>query len=136
MVNINTALPSATAAHFNPGTESLQRDNALRPAIPKTEVISSYAKFKENNEQLASLRDQHIIVQDEHNKKQQGGDKNNSTEEKRSIFFAKRGELAEVVDAPQIPSVIEDFKVVLTTIQMRYQNSVTPFPNPSIQLAT
>jgi len=133
VVNINTSLPSALAAPFNPGVESLQRDNALRPTIPKTEAISSYSKFTENKEQHNLLRDQHIIVQEENNKKQQEGNKNHSTEKKRRIFYAKRGELAEVVETPKIPSVIEDFKIVIAAIQMRYKNCVTPFPSPSIQ---
>ncbi|MCK5818831.1 MAG: hypothetical protein KAH18_06175 [Psychromonas sp.] len=133
MVNINVALPSATVAHFNLGSEALQRENALRPTIPKTEPISHYAKFKENNQQPTLLRDQHIIFQDENNEKQKGEDKNKSTENKRSIFFSKRGELAEMVKTPKMPSGVDDFKIVIAAIQMRYQNSVTPFPTPSFQ---
>lgn len=133
MVNINVALPSATVAHFNPGSESLQRENALRPTIPKTEATSHYAKYKENNQQLTSLRDQHIILQDENNKKQKEEDKNKATENKRNIFFSKRGELAKMVETPKMPCNVDDFKIVIAAIQMRYHNSVTPFPTPSFQ---
>lgn len=135
MVNINAVLPSAIAVPFHPATESLHHDNALRPVIPKTEIISSYAKFREGDEHESSLHDQRDFVQDENNQKQQSQDQNRSPEKKRGLFFAKRGKLAEVIDTPIMPNMIGDFKIVMSAIQLRYKNSVTPFASASVQHA-
>lgn len=135
MVNINATLPTAIAAPFHPAAESLHQDNALRPIIPKSEMISSYAKFKEHDEHSKNDRQTRDFIQDKNNQQHQKNKQRQNPEKKRNLFFAKRSELAEAIDVAIIENIIDDFSVVMLSIQMRYKKSVTPFAVASIEHA-
>ncbi|WP_435236414.1 hypothetical protein ACR30L_02175 [Psychromonas sp. PT13] len=120
MANINAHLPSSIAVAFHPPTENLLHDNLVRPVIPKPEIISSYTKFHEDHEHTQ---------QDEYQE--------SSSDKKRSQFFMARKEsLTPESDGQDITlEGKKDFKEVISVIQARYNDSVHPFPNPTISFA-
>ena len=138
MVNINAQLPAAIATPFHPPTESLQRDNALKPIIPKTEIISSYTKMRDDEARSQFSTHMRTIIQDdsqqtsEHRSQQEPP---SSSEQKRARFFARRGALSEAKKGAQEIGSIEDFKVVGSVIQARYKSAVSPLPEPNIDYA-
>jgi hypothetical protein len=138
MVNINTHLPSAVALPFHPPTESLQHDNLIKPIIPKTEIIASYTKMREQ-EESSQLSDQarSIIQNGDKQAAEQPSHQNSSANQKRALFFARRGAFsaseAEKGDAKLV--AIKDFKEVISVIQARYKNAVNPLPDPVIDYA-
>ena len=135
MVNINATLPTAIATPFHPAAESLHQDNALRPIIPKSEMVAAYAKFKEHDEHAENNRQARDFIQDKNSQQHQKNKKKQDPEKRRNLFFAKRSGLAEAIDAAIIENVIDDFSIVMLSIQMRYKKSVTPFASASIKHA-
>ena len=65
MVNINAALPTSIAVPFHPPTEALQHDNLIKPVIPKTEVIASYTKLRDDEDRATFSDQARDIIQDE-----------------------------------------------------------------------
>ncbi len=65
MANINAALPTAIAVPFHPPTEALQHDNLIKPVIPKTEIISSYTKLRDDEDNAQFSTQARHIIQDE-----------------------------------------------------------------------
>lgn len=136
MVNINAILPPAIAAPFHPPTENLQRDNLIKPVIPKTDIISSYTKMRED-EHNAQFSDQaRAIVQDESSSKEQSESQQQSAPDKRrSLFFARRSELSQADKGASQLAGIKDFKLVISVIQERYRKAVSPNPEPTVNYA-
>ena len=133
MVNINAILPPAIAAPFHPPTENLQRDNLIKPVIPKTDIISSYTKMRED-EHNAQFSDQaRVIVQDESSSKEQSTSQQQPTPDKRrSLFFARRSGLSDADKGNSQLAGIKDFKRVISVIQERYRKAVSPYPEPTV----
>ncbi len=138
MVNINAHLPPAIAVPFHPPTESLQRDNLIKPVIPKTEIISSYTKMRDEESRTQFSDQARGIIQDEGKQSaDQPSHQNSSSDQRRSQFFVRRGELftsdSESGDTQLV--AIKDFKLVISVIQARYKNAVSPLPDPKISYA-
>ena len=136
MVNINAVLPSAIATPFHPPTENLQHDNLIKPVIPKTDIISSYTKMRKDDHNNPFSDQARTIVQDESGSKEQSASQQQSAPNKRrSLFFAKRGELSEADKGSAQLAGIKDFKRVISVIQERYKNAVNPLPDPLVNYA-
>ena len=130
MANINAHLPSSIAASFHPPTENLQHDNLVKPAIPKTEIISSYTKLRDQ-ESLNFSASARNFIQDG-NKQADSKTGSKASQQRRSYFFARRGRISESENAAVSLTSIDDFKEVLTVIQARYKNAVSPLIEPVI----
>lgn len=133
MVNINAQLPSAVAIPFHPAAESIHSENANKPVIPKTEIISSYQKLRDEQDRNQLSNDARQIIQDVSEQTSEQPEKQqDSPQHKRTRFFALRGKLAEVEASHQSLSGITDFSAVLSVIQLRYRSAVSPFPEPQL----
>jgi len=137
MANINAHLPSSIAVAFHPPTENLLHDNLVRPVIPKPEIISSYTKFHEDHEHTQLSAQSRNIIQEDDKHKQQDEYQESSSDKKRSQFFMARKELLTPESDGQDITLEskKDFKEVISVIQARYNDSVHPFPNPTISFA-
>lgn len=138
MVNINAYLPSAAAVPFHPPTEALQHDNLIKPIIPKTEIVSSYTKMRDDESRTQFSDQARKIIQDESRQSpDESGHQESSAQQRRDQFFARRkNRLASTSDRGDIQlAVIKDFKQVISVIQARYKNAVRPFPEPHINYA-
>jgi hypothetical protein len=135
MANINAALPTAIAAPFHPATEALQQENLIRPVIPKTEVIGSYAKFREGQDNPQYSSHASTLIQDE-NKSQNNnnGEHQSRARQRRLNFFAKRNEQKEEYESKTL-EIMSDFKLSISVIQEKYNRAVTPIADPSIDYA-
>ncbi|WP_028864689.1 hypothetical protein [Psychromonas aquimarina] len=138
MVNINAHLPPAVAAAFHPPTESLQRDNIIKPVIPKTEIISSYTKLREDESRTQFSDQARGILQNEEEQKTDSDEQQESSpQRRRSQFFARRSELSgyEAENGDGQLTGISDFKLVMSVIQARYKDAVSPLPDPTVSYA-
>lgn len=136
MVNINAILPPAIATPFHPPTENLQRDNLIKPVIPKTDIISSYTKMREDEHNNQFSDQARTIIQDENSSKEQSKSQSQSSpDQRRSLFFAKHSELSEADKGTTQLAGIKDFKLVISVIQERYRKAVSPMPDPAINYA-
>jgi hypothetical protein len=137
MANINAHLPPAVAAPFHPPTENLQHDNIIKPVIPKTEIISSYTKLRdEENRTQFSAQARDIIQDDEQQTADEAANPESSAEQRRSHFFARRGRfISQAKSSKAQLDTIEDFKEVISVIEMRYKNAVSPLPEPTVSYA-
>lgn len=134
MVNINTHLPTAVTA-FHPPTESLHHDNLLKPVIPKTALISSYAKIRDNENRTQFSEQAHSIIQDESRQDEgENSQQESSLAQRRALFFARRGHgfASESESGVTQAVAIKDFKQVISVIQARYKSAVSPLPEPTI----
>lgn len=132
MVNVNVQLPPVVAAPFPQATETLQRENALQTAIPKTEQTHAYAKMREQQErEQMAYQSSHIIQKDTDSPQQQnsGGFK-----QKRDFFFAKKLKIStsEVSNLVVEPLQKPDYQRVMSVILAKYKGAVSPIPSPSI----
>ncbi|MFT6987474.1 MAG: hypothetical protein ACJAT7_003330 [Psychromonas sp.] len=138
MVNINAHLPPAIAVPFHPPTEGLQHDNLIKPIIPKTEIISSYTKIRDD-ESRTQLSDQaRSIIQDQGSQNaDESAQQESSAEQRRGQFFARRKELSSSASeqGESQLAAIKDFKQVISVIQARYKNAVSPLPEPLVNYA-
>ena len=138
MANINAHLPSSIAVPFHPPTENLQHDNLIKPIIPKTDIISSYAKFRDEQERPQFSSQSRSILQDEGKKTvNEGASQESSAQQKRSQFFARRRKqfVSESKYETRSLKEVDDFKDVISVIQTRYKNAVSPSPDPAISFA-
>jgi hypothetical protein len=137
MANINAHLPPVIAAPFHPPTENLQHDNRIKPVIPKTEIISSYTKLKdEENRTQFSAQARDIIQDEEKQTADESAHQESSPEQRRSQFFARRRRFISAAKSSDAKlDAVEDFKEVVSVIQMRYQNAVSPLPEPTVSYA-
>lgn len=135
MVNINTALPTAIATPFQPPTEALHHDNLIKPVIPKTEVIASYTKLREDEKNPRFSSQLREIIQDENEGADNAETEQQSTAEQRRLnFFAKRSKTVSENESKALV-IVKDFKLAILIIQDKYKRAVNPIPDPSIDYA-
>jgi hypothetical protein len=136
MANINAALPTAIAVPFHPATEALHHENLIRPVIPKPEVITPYAKFREGEDNPQFSAQAREFIQDENrHERSQNNEKNQVTAQQRRLsFFAKRRELERESESKAL-IIIKDFKLSVSVIQEKYNNAVNPISDPTIDYA-
>jgi|GEM_PF-2444049 len=135
MANINARLPSNIAAPFHPPTENLQHDNLIKPIIPKTEVISSYHKLRdEQGRSQFSTQARDIIQNESKPRSDEHSQQESSAQQSRTLFFdRRRKKLAAKAHSAEMPlAAINDFQAVVSVIHARYQKAVSPWPEPSI----
>ena len=138
MANINAHLPPAVAAAFHPPTESLHRDNLIKPVIPKTALVSSYTKIRDNENRTQFSDQAHSIIQDESKQREkESPQQESSLEKRRALFFARRRGLQFFGSAKSDTQllVVKDFKQAISVIQGRYKSAVRPLPEPTISYA-
>lgn len=130
MVNINTALPAAIAVPFHPPTEALQHDNLIKPVIPKTEVIASYTKLREDEERTPFSKQARDIIQDENEAKRKTQEQlmQFKATHRRLNFFAKRAEIEEENKSKAL-IIMKDVKLAILVIQEKYKRAVSPIPD-------
>jgi len=134
MVNINAALPTAIAIPFHPPTEALQHENLIKPVIPKTEIIASYTKLRDDQDRAQVSDQARTIIQDEN---EHNGDsteqqqQQSNAEQRRLIFFANRREVGAEYEEKAL-QISNDFQLAVSVIQEKYNNAVTPIPDPTI----
>ncbi|GLS90824.1 hypothetical protein GCM10007916_18910 [Psychromonas marina] len=132
MVNINTALPPAIAAPFHPAAEALQRENQIKPIIPKTEVIASYAKIRADQERTQLSGQSRTIIQDENEPHKESPEQQQSHAQQRRLnFFATKSNTEGSNEEKKLVRR-DDFKLTISVIQERYNSAVTPMPEPTI----
>lgn len=133
MANINAALPTAIAVPFHPPTEALQHDNLIRPVIPKTEIIASYTKLREDEKQAPFFDQVRSIIQDENEQSRDSEQRQQQSmaEQRRLNLFAKRT-TPEGDNESKALQIIKDFKLTLSIIEERYNQAVTPIADPCI----
>jgi len=133
MVNINAALPTAIAVPFHPPTEALQHDNLIKPVIPKTEVIASYTKLREDEDNPQFSSQARDIIQDESEQGNRGESEQqqSAAERRRSNFFAKRSELDSENESKALV-IVKDFKLAISVIQEKYNRAVNPMADPIV----
>lgn len=135
MANINARLPSTLAAPFHPPTENLQHDNSIKPIIPKTEIISSYHKTRdEQGRNQFSTQARDIIQNENKPSADENSQHESSAQQSRTLFFARRRkELAAKPNSVEIQLAgVNDYAEVISVIQARYQKAVSPWPEPSV----
>ena len=137
MVNLNAHLPPAVAVAFHPPTENLQHDNLIKPVIPKTALISSYTKIRDEENRTQFSEQTRDIIQDESKQSEgEASQQESSLEQKRSQFFARRrGRVFESESSERHLLRVDDFKQVISVIQTRYKSAVRPLPDPTISYA-
>jgi len=137
MVNINTHLPPAVALPFHTPTEGLQHDNLIKPVIPKTEIIASYTKMRDEQSRAQFSDQARAIIQNEGGKDAEESHQESSAEQRRAQFFARRKNVsASAAERGESKLVaIKDFRQVISVIQARYKNAVSPWPEPLINYA-
>ncbi|MEI6896529.1 MAG: hypothetical protein V5786_03385 [Psychromonas sp.] len=135
MVNIIAAIPPAIGAPFHPPTEALQHDNLIKPIIPKTEVIASYTKLRDDDETPRFSSQMHSIVQDENeqmneNEEQQQQQQTNA-EQRRLNFFSKKGRVEDYHESKEL-EIMQNFGLSILVIQGKYNSAVRPILDPTI----
>jgi len=133
MVNVNVQLPPVIAAPFPQASEAIHRENTLQPAIPKTEKSQAYSKARDHQERENVAHQSSQIVQKEthHGQAQEQSSRFN---QRREQFFATKLKLSpQEMDQtnPQL-SGISDYKEVVSVIQKKYSDAVSPIPEPSV----
>lgn len=133
MVNVNVQLPPIIAAPFPQASESLHRENLLQPAIPKTEKSQAYAKMREHQERESAAHQSSQIIQQEESNKQSEG-QSSGFQQRREHFFATKLKLSsQELEQLNIESKeINDYKEVISVIQKKYLNAVSPLPDPTV----
>jgi hypothetical protein len=136
MANINAALPTAIAVPFHPATEALQRENLIRPVIPKTEVIASYAKLREDEDNPQFSTQAKEFIQDENDQSQNQDNEQHQfvAQQRRLSFFAKRSEQGGASESKAL-IIMKDFKLSIFVIQEKYNRAVSPIADPTIDYA-
>jgi hypothetical protein len=133
MVNVNVQLPPLVAASFPQAAEALHRQNQLQPAIPKTEETHAYTKMRSQQErEQPEMQGYDILQKGSGQSKHQ--DQSTSTNQRRDFFFASKLKLShrEMDDLSVELADISDFKQAITAIQAKYNNAVSPFPDPTV----
>ena len=133
MVNVNVQLPPIVAAPFPQAAETLHRQNQLQTAIPKTEETHAYAKMRsqQEREQVAHQSGQ-ILQKDNSGSKQQRH--SNGFNQRRDFFFSSKLKLSHrEMDKVSVQlKGISDYKQVVSVIQAKYNDAVSPIPEPTV----
>jgi len=136
MVNVNVQLPPIAAAPFPQAAETLQRQNQLQTAIPKTEETHSYSKMRSQQDREQAAHQSSQIIQKEYpNSKQQ--QQSGGFNQRRDFFFATKLKLShhEMDELSVELAGISDYKKVISVIQAKYNNAVSPMPEPNVNYA-
>lgn len=134
MVNVNVQLPPVVSAPFPQAAETLQRENQLRPTIPKTEETHAYAKMREQHGKEQIAHQSGVIVQKDASESSAQQQQSNRFNQRRDHFFATKLKFSEQ-QAEQLDVQLEgisDYKQVLSVIQAKYNNATSPLPDPLI----
>ena len=133
MVNVNVQLPPVIAAPFPQAAEAIHRENALQPAIPKTEKSQAYTKTREHQERENVAHQSSQIIQKEPSNGQ-AREQSSRFSQRREQFFATKLKLsAEEVDQVEAQLTgITDYKEVISVIQKKYSEAVSPMPEPTV----
>lgn len=133
MVNVNVQLPPIVAAPFPQAAETLHRQNQLQTAIPKTEETHAYAKMRsqQEREQVAHQSGQ-ILQKDDPESKQQRH--SSGFNQRRDFFFSSKLKLSHrEMDKVSVQlKGISDYKQVVSVIQAKYNDAVSPIPEPTV----
>lgn len=134
MANVNVQLPPVVTMPFQQPTESLQRENRLQPAIPKTEEAHAYTKMRDKEEREKVAHQTNQIVQKEPTAEKQEQGRSRDANQRRDFFFASKLKLShEEVDELSVELTgISDFKRVISVIQEKYIAAVSPIPLPIV----
>ncbi|MEG3755471.1 hypothetical protein [Psychromonas arctica] len=134
MVNVNVQLPPVVAAPFPQAAEGLHRENLLQTAIPKTEQAHAYAKIRGEQEREETAYQSREIIQDNGQGASQQKEQSTYSQQKRDFFFAAKLKLSpHEVEALKVElEEIADFKKVMSVIQAKYHDAVSPYPQPSL----
>jgi len=135
MVNVNVQLPPIVAAPFPQAAESLQRENLLQPAIPKTEKSHAYAKMSEHQERENVAHQSSQIIQKDSGSSSQPKGQSSGFNQRREHFFATKLQLTpqEMEQVNVELAGISDYKEVISVIQKKYSEAVSPIPEPTIK---
>ena len=133
MVNVNVQLPPIATAPFPQAAEGLRQENQLQPAIPKTEETHAYAKMRDQQEREQVAHQSSQIIQD-NSKNSHQQEQSSSANQKRNFFFASKLKLSpHELDTLTVElSGISDYKQVMSVIQAKYTNAVSPIPEPVV----
>jgi len=134
MVNVNVQLPPVVAAPFPQAAEGLHRENLLQTAIPKTEQAHAYAKIRGEQEREETAYQSREIIQDNKQGSSQQQEQSTHSQQRRNFFFAAKLKLSpHEVEALNVElKGISDFNEVISVIQAKYKNAVSPYPQPSV----
>jgi len=134
MVNVNVQLPPVVVAPFPQAAEGLHRENLLQTAIPKTEQAHAYAKIRGEQEREETAYQSREIIQDNKQGSSQQQEQSTHSQQRRNFFFAAKLKLSpHEVEALNVElKGISDFNEVLSVIQAKYKNAVSPYPQPSV----
>lgn len=133
MVNVNVQLPPLVAASFPQAAEALHRQNQLQTAIPKTEETHAYTKMRSQQErEQPEMQSYNILQKDSEQSKHQ--DQSTNTNQRRDFFFASKLKLShkEMDNLSVELAGITDYKQAITAIQAKYNNAVSPIPDPTV----
>jgi hypothetical protein len=133
MVNVNVQLPPIVAAPFPQASEALHRENLLQPAIPKTERSHAYAKMRDHQDRENVAHQSNQIIQKESTGEKSQGQPS-SFNQRRDHFFATKLKLSpfEVEKVKTQLTGITDYKGVISVIQKKYSDAVSPLPSPTV----
>ncbi|RBW44919.1 hypothetical protein DS885_10755 [Psychromonas sp. B3M02] len=136
MVNVNVQLPPVVAAPFPQAAEGLHRENLLQSAIPKTEEAHAYAKIRGEQEREDTAYQSREIIQNNEQGKGSSHQQEQSShsQQRRNFFFAAKLKLLpHEVEALNVElKGITDFNEVISVIQAKYKDAVSPYPQPSV----
>ena len=134
MVNVNVQLPPVVAAPFPQAAEGLHRENLLQTAIPKTEQAHAYAKMRGDQEREETAYQSKEIIQDNQQGSSQQQEQSTHSQQRRDFFFAAKLKLSpHEVEALNVElKGISDFNEVISVIQAKYKDAVSPYPQPSV----
>jgi len=133
MVNVNVQLPTVVTAPFPQAAETLQRQNQLQTAIPKAEETHSYSKMRSQQEREQVAHQSSQIIQKEYpSSKQQ--EQPGRFNQRRDFFFATKLKLShhEMDELSVELAGISDYKKVISVIQEKYNNAVSPMSESNI----
>ncbi|MDN2664551.1 hypothetical protein [Psychromonas sp. 14N.309.X.WAT.B.A12] len=134
MVNVNVQLPPVIATPFPQAAEGLHRENLLQTAIPKTEQAHAYAKIRGEQEREETAYQSREIIQDNKQGSSRQQEQSTHSQQRRNFFFAAKLKLSpHELEALDIElKGISDFNEVISVIQAKYKNAVSPYPQPSV----
>jgi len=135
MVNVNVQLPPIVTANFPQAAETLHRENQLRPTIPKTEETHSYSKMRDHQDREQVAHQSHQIIQEQDYPPQQQ-QQSEGFKQRRDSFFSSKLKLSDSeMDKLDVTLAgISDYKKVMSVIQEKYNNAVSPLPDPTIHV--
>lgn len=132
MVNAKLS-PVATMSSHQP-LENLKHTNLLPLAIPQTEDMNTYNKMREGKEREQVAEQSHQITSKVFMDEKQQEEKMGYFHQRRDFFFASKLKLSHhEVEKLSVELVgISDYKQVMSIIEKKYLNAVSPISLPSL----